>query len=187
MTHKTNIKSQNTIWRKWWFWTIGGILFFIVLISILGGQTKPTEDKQVGSVYPQYSSPSTTIVLPTTTTTTIPSSTTTTTIPSTTTTVPLSPDNCINYTGAGKHVGEYACVIGKVNNVYTSSKGNNFLNFCANYKTCPFSAVIFNSDSYKFSDIQSYNKKVVEISGLVKTYKGRAEIIINDPSQIKIK
>ena len=99
----------------------------------------------------------------------------------------LPPSKCINYTEAGKHIGESGCVTGKVDYVYTSSKGNNFLNFCPNYKTCPFSAVIFNSDAYKFSNIKGYGGKTVEITGLIKTYEGRAEIIINDPSQIKIK
>jgi len=94
---------------------------------------------------------------------------------------------CINYTEAGKHVGEYSCVVGEVDHVYISKRGNNFLNFCFNYKTCPFSAVIFSSDVHKFSNIKTYNGKKVEITGLIKTYKGRAEIIINDPSQIKIK
>lgn len=94
---------------------------------------------------------------------------------------------CINYTKAGEHIGEYGCVTGKVDNVFTSDKGNNFLNFCPNYKTCPFSAVIFNTDAYKFSNIKGYDGKTVEITGLIKTYQGRAEIIINDPSQIKTK
>ena len=155
-------KPKKLILGKWRFWVIGGILFSVVLISILGGRTQPTKDKQVGSLYHQYSSPSTTIV-------------------------PPSPNNCINYTKVGKHVGEYTCIVGKIDHVYTSRKGNNFLDFCANYKTCPFSAVIFNSDAYKFSNIKGYNGRTVEITGLIKTYKGRAEIIINDPSQIKIK
>jgi len=94
---------------------------------------------------------------------------------------------CISYVNAGSYIGEHKCVTGKVDNVYTSNKGNNFLNFCSNYKTCPFSAVIFNSDAYKFTSIQGYEGKTIETTGLIKTYQGRAEIIINDPSQIKIK
>lgn len=116
-----------------------------------------------------------------------------TTPPSTTENETISPpeippsSECINYTKAGEHIGEYGCVMGKVDNVFTSNKGNNFLNFCPNYKTCPFSAVIFNTDAYKFSNIKGYRGKTVEIIGLIKTYEGRAEIIINDPNQIKIK
>lgn len=98
-----------------------------------------------------------------------------------------SNDFCINYRDAKSYVGEYKCVTGTVDNVFISKKSNNFLNFCPNYKTCPFSAVIFNSDAYKIPNVKSYGGKTVEITGLIKTYQGRAEIIINDPNQIKIK
>jgi hypothetical protein len=94
---------------------------------------------------------------------------------------------CIDFKKAGDYVGEYKCVTGKVDHVYISSKGNVFLNFCPDYRTCPFFAVIFASDSYKFSNPKQYQGKVVEISGVIKTYQGRAEIILNDPAQIKIK
>lgn len=53
------------------------------------------------------------------------------------------PSKHITYTEAPDHVGEYCCVMGKVDHVYTSKKGNTFLNFCPDYKTCPFGAVIF--------------------------------------------
>jgi DNA/RNA endonuclease YhcR with UshA esterase domain len=94
---------------------------------------------------------------------------------------------CYDYTEAKSHVGETICIKGKVVQVYTSAKSNTFLNFCSNYKTCPFSAVIFSSDKSKFSDVQMYSGKNVEITGLIRTYQGNAEIIINSPNQIKIK
>ena len=93
----------------------------------------------------------------------------------------------ISYTEAPEHVGEYACVSGRVVRVYTSQKGTIFINFCYDYKTCPFGAVIFDSDAYKFSKPNQYEGKTVEITGLIRTYRGRAEIILNDPDQIKIK
>lgn len=93
---------------------------------------------------------------------------------------------CYDFTEAKSHVGETGCIKGKVVQVFTSSKGNTFLNFCSNYKTCSFSAVIFSSDKSKFSDVQTYSGKNVEITGLIRTYQGNAEIIINSPNQIKI-
>lgn len=93
----------------------------------------------------------------------------------------------IDYTEAPKHVGEYACVTGRVDHVYTSRKGTVFINFCPDYKTCPFGAVIFDSDSYKFPGPEQYGRKDVEITGLIRTYQGRAEIILHDPNQIEIK
>lgn len=99
----------------------------------------------------------------------------------------ISLSKCISYQEAQNYVGEYKCVTGKVDNVYISAKGNTFLNFCPDYRTCPFSAVIFRSDSYKFPNSKQYEGKVVEITGLIKTYQGRAEIILNDPYQLKVK
>ncbi len=93
----------------------------------------------------------------------------------------------IDYTDASKYIGEYKTVKGRIDNVFISSKNNSFLNFCPNYKTCSFSATIFSSDASKFSNIRGYEGKTVEITGLIKTYQGRPEIIINDPSQIKIR
>jgi len=97
------------------------------------------------------------------------------------------PSKRISYTEAPNHIGEYACVVGKVDHVYTSRKGNTFLNFCPDYKTCPFGAVIFSSDAHKFSNPKQYEGRTVEIIGLIRSYQGRPEIILNDPSQIKIK
>ena len=92
----------------------------------------------------------------------------------------------INYTEAPNHVGEYACVAGRVDHVYTSREGIIFINFCPDYKTCPFGAVIFGSDAYKFSNPKQYEGKTVEITGLIKAYQGRPEIALKDPGQIKI-
>ncbi len=96
------------------------------------------------------------------------------------------PATRIDYTEAPNHIGEYACVSGKIDHVYTSQKGTTFLNFCPDYKTCPFGAVIFGSNAYKFSNPRQYEGKTVEITGLIRSYQGRPEIILNDPGQIKI-
>jgi len=93
----------------------------------------------------------------------------------------------ISYTEAPEHVGEYACVAGRVDHVYTSKKGDTFINFCSDYKTCPFGIAIFSSDAYKFPNPNQYEGKTVEITGLIRSYQGRPEIVLNDPGQIKIK
>ena len=95
--------------------------------------------------------------------------------------------SCLNFSEAPNYIGETKCVSGKVDNVFISEKGNIFLNFCSNYKTCPFTAVIFSSDADKFSNPRQFKGKTVEITGLIKTYQGRPEIILNAPNQIKIK
>jgi endonuclease YncB( thermonuclease family) len=92
----------------------------------------------------------------------------------------------IDYTEAPNHIGEYACVSGKIDHVYTSRKGTIFLNFCPDYKTCPFGVVIFGSDAYKFPNPKQYEGQTLEITGLIKSYQGRPEIILKDQGQIKI-
>jgi len=93
----------------------------------------------------------------------------------------------IDYTQATNFVGENKTVRGMVVEVYYSAKSDTtFLNFCSSYQGCPFSSVIFSSDKSKFGDINQYEGKTVEITGLVKTYKGAAEIILNNPNQINI-
>lgn len=91
----------------------------------------------------------------------------------------------IDYTEAPNHIGEYACVVGRVDHV-SKPKETTFLNFCPNYKTCPFGAVIFSSDSHKFPNPEQYEGQTVGITGLIKSYKGRPEIVLKEPGQIKI-
>jgi DNA/RNA endonuclease YhcR with UshA esterase domain len=84
----------------------------------------------------------------------------------------------INYTEASEHIGDHT---------FTTSKGTIFINFCSDYKTCPFGVAIFSSEAHKYSNPKQYENKTVEITGLLRSYQGRPEIIVNDPGQIKIK
>lgn len=91
-----------------------------------------------------------------------------------------------DYTDASAHVGEYASVRGKLINIHTSSSGTVFLDFCKNYKTCPFSAVIFADDAKKFGGLSSYNGKIVTLTGKISLYQNKAEIILKDTDQIRM-
>jgi hypothetical protein len=68
---------------------------------------------------------------------------------------------------------------------YTSRVGNTFLDFCQDFRGCPFTSVIFASDKDKFGDLVTLEGKNVEIRGGIIAYQGRAEIIIHDPQQIR--
>jgi len=93
-----------------------------------------------------------------------------------------------NYTAADaqNHVGEYASVIGKVYQVFTSKKGTIFLDIGGNYPNNPFTAVIFYRDAPKFSTVSDYKGKTVKFTGKIKSYEGTPEIILNDESQIEV-
>ena len=90
----------------------------------------------------------------------------------------------INYTQATAHIGEYASVRGTLVEAYTSKTGTVFLDFCANYKTCQFSGVIFADDAKAFGDLSRYVGTVVTLTGKIVSYEGRAEIVLSSPSQL---
>ena len=88
-----------------------------------------------------------------------------------------------DYKEAINHIGERAIVKGMVVKVFTAKSGVTFLDFCEEFSNCPFSAVIFASDLKKFDDVQKLLREV-KITGLIKSYNGKAEIILNSPTQI---
>ncbi len=90
----------------------------------------------------------------------------------------------IDYMKAGDHVGEYTSVRGVLIEAYTSKSGTVFLDFCKEYKSCPFTAVIFADDAKKFGDLSRYNGNTITLTGKISLYQGKAEIVLSDPSQI---
>ena len=91
----------------------------------------------------------------------------------------------IDYTEALAHVGEYASVRGTLVDAYTSKTGTVFLDFCASYKSCTFSGVIFADDVKKFGDLSRFVGTTVTLSGKITMYQSKAEIVLSDPSQLK--
>jgi DNA/RNA endonuclease YhcR with UshA esterase domain len=73
--------------------------------------------------------------------------------------------------------------------VHRSKKNHIFLNFEKPYPNQCFTAVIFASTLYSnfgsFNE-RSYLGKTVQVSGFIKEYKGKPEIILNYPDQIKV-
>lgn len=62
----------------------------------------------------------------------------------------------------------------------------NYLNFDKKFPDHTFTVVIFPSDASKFDDLNEFKNKNVEVSGKIKLYKGKPQIIVNSPAQIKI-
>jgi DNA/RNA endonuclease YhcR with UshA esterase domain len=87
---------------------------------------------------------------------------------------------------AASHVGQTVVVEGTVAKVSTSTRSDTtFLNFCAPYPNQCFTAVIFQSARPAFTDPQSWEGKKVRVSGRVKLYKGKPEVVLEKPSQIQ--
>ena len=92
---------------------------------------------------------------------------------------------CLELSQAASHSGEQACVSGRVLKVFTSRSGTTFLDFCADYRNCPFTSVIFGSDREKFGNLEALTGRRIEIRGKIAPYHGQPEIVISDPGQIR--
>jgi hypothetical protein len=90
----------------------------------------------------------------------------------------------IAHTEAPKYIGEYASVQGTLLRAYTSKSGTVFLDFCENYKSCPFTGVIFADDADKFGDLTRYQGKTITLIGKIVLYNGKAEIILSSANQL---
>jgi DNA/RNA endonuclease YhcR with UshA esterase domain len=86
---------------------------------------------------------------------------------------------------AAAHVGETVTVRGTVANVYTSRAGNTFINFGRPYPNQVFTAVIFKERSRLFPNVHSLEGQEVRVTGEIRLYKGKPEIILESPSQLK--
>ncbi len=93
---------------------------------------------------------------------------------------------CVDFHQAALHTGENGCVTGRVLRVFTSRSGNTFLDFCRDYRQCPFSTVIFASDRSRFGNLSALEGRRIAVLGEIVSYGGRAEIVIHDPKQIRL-
>ncbi len=89
----------------------------------------------------------------------------------------LAETECIPFEKAKEHVGEAVCVTGKIVNV-GHSKSTWYLDFCENYKDCPFVVVVFERDLKDASKLKQFEGQTIRIFGPIKMYKGRPEIVL---------
>ncbi len=94
---------------------------------------------------------------------------------------------CINFRDARDYIGQEKCVYGKVYNVHITPKGMTFINFCEDFRICPFRSIIFGSDINKFSNVEKYKGKDVIIKGEITTFQGETQIILRKSEQLKLK
>jgi hypothetical protein len=96
----------------------------------------------------------------------------------------FSAAECMPFKEASKHVGASSCVTGKVVKITNSDQGTTFLNFCEDYRTCPFQVVIFRGDLPHVGDVRHLVGKTIEIQGKIEDYDGHTEIILKRPRQL---
>jgi hypothetical protein len=92
---------------------------------------------------------------------------------------------------AAKFIGQQKTVCGKVASAHYAikSKGQpTFLNLNKPYPNHIFTVFILGSDRSKFDKPpEALSGKEICVSGVIKSHKGGPEIIVKDPSQIKVK
>ena len=59
-----------------------------------------------------------------------------------------------------------------------------FLDFCEEFRACPFTVVVFQRDLKQVGDVRKLKGKTIEIKGTIQDYDGRAEIILRRPEQL---
>ena len=92
--------------------------------------------------------------------------------------------DCLPFAEARKHVGEVKCITGMVVRVKQGTRGVHFLDFCDDFRLCPFTVVIFPGDLKSVGDVRQLQGRMIEIHGQVKEYDGRAEIILEEYRQL---
>ncbi len=92
---------------------------------------------------------------------------------------------CISIEEAAKEIGETACVTGKVLKVAQIESGMYFLDFCTDYRNCPFTVVVFPKDVPNVGNVKLLEGKTIEITGKIESYRGRAQIVLKDKRQLK--
>jgi DNA/RNA endonuclease YhcR with UshA esterase domain len=95
------------------------------------------------------------------------------------------PAGVVTAADAAAHVGETVTVEGIVSEVHVSERAT-FIDLGGRYPNEEFTGVIFTSDAGAFSNVDAYEGKTLDITGTVQLYRGRPEIILTSPSQIRI-
>jgi hypothetical protein len=93
--------------------------------------------------------------------------------------------DCLPLAEANKHLGTSRCVTGKVVKITHSEQGTTFLNFCEDYRLCPFQVVVFRSDLPHVGDVRHLVGKNIEIHGKIEDYDGHTEIVLKRLRQLQ--
>ena len=97
----------------------------------------------------------------------------------------MSAAECIPIQRAAQHIGDSECVAGRVFQVSEGPSGTTFLNFCADYRTCPFTVVVFARDLRHVGDVRQLAGKEIQIQGKIQAYDGRPEIVLREARQLR--
>ena len=88
---------------------------------------------------------------------------------------------------AGAHIGEKVIICSEVFGVKSTDKVT-FINLGAAYPNSPLTIVIFAKDvsNFKESPVSLYSNKKICVTGTLKDYKGKPEIVVTTPDEITL-
>lgn len=100
--------------------------------------------------------------------------------------MPSLAKECIGIEQAPDYIGKSVCVKGKILRVVETESGTStFLNFCEDYRKCPFTVVVFDRDLSLVGDVRALEGQEIEIFGKIKKWKGCPEIVLKDSRQLE--
>jgi hypothetical protein len=85
---------------------------------------------------------------------------------------------------AAKHVGQMVIVKGTVSQIVLSVNLTTHINFGGQYPDHLFTATIFKAKQTQFPGVKEYEGKTVRIQGVVRLYRGKPEIVLEERAQI---
>jgi hypothetical protein len=85
---------------------------------------------------------------------------------------------------AVSHAGQPATVEGTVSEVFTSRRGDTFIDMGGTYPDEAFSGVIFADEARVVGDVSGLQNKIVRLTGTIRIYRGRPEIVVTSRGQI---
>jgi DNA/RNA endonuclease YhcR with UshA esterase domain len=86
---------------------------------------------------------------------------------------------------AKSHVGETAKVEGTVTKVSEGKSGSEFLNFGDAFPNQTFTVMIPADSKKAFGDLKRFEGQKVAVSGQIRTYRTKPEIVLDKPDQLQ--
>jgi len=87
---------------------------------------------------------------------------------------------------ASKHVGEEVIVQGTIDQIVSTVNLTTHINFGGRYPNHVFTATILKAKQPLFTRVRDYEGKVAQVRGVVRLYRGKPEIMLNEPSQLSL-
>ncbi|HKR81394.1 MAG TPA: hypothetical protein VJR27_00125 [Candidatus Saccharimonadales bacterium] len=95
-------------------------------------------------------------------------------------------NNCINSSQSKNNIGHHACVQFHVAMVFTSGGHNTFIDENGNDYRQGFSAYVPDGSALSSQQAHTYQGKTIKVTGTITSYRGAPQILVSEPSQVKV-